>query len=103
MSLDKWLKPTKKEEELEKLKEDKKEKGEKKEKQIRKKPKVPPDTLKKDDATLITQKDKLKTYSKFILTCSKKCGYQKIKVKKKLTELDKICPRCKGQMNVKNV
>ncbi|MFW9951303.1 MAG: hypothetical protein ACFFKA_14380 [Candidatus Thorarchaeota archaeon] len=44
----------------------------------------------------------LQTLSKHTLVCSKsKCKYQKVIVKKNLTEKDKICPKCKSQMKIK--
>jgi len=46
-----------------------------------------------------------KSYSKltkYKLTCTNsKCKYQKIIMKTQLTEMDKICPRCKNEMNIK--
>jgi hypothetical protein len=40
--------------------------------------------------------------TKYNLTCpNSKCKYQKIIMKKQLTETDKICPRCKKEMRVK--
>jgi hypothetical protein len=49
------------------------------------------------------QKAQLKPIiKKHILICPKKnCGYQKTLMKKKLSERDKICPRCKGKMKLK--
>lgn len=86
MGLDKWLKPEKKEEKVKKKPEVKKEPAPKK---TQEKPKTQPQS---------------KSITKFTLSCPKKsCNYQKIKVKKELTERDKICPRCKGQMKVKEV
>jgi hypothetical protein len=39
---------------------------------------------------------------KYTLIClNKKCKYQKIIVKKKLVEKDKICPRCGKEMKIK--
>jgi len=46
-----------------------------------------------------------KSYSKltkYNLTCSNsKCKYQKTIMKKQLTKMDKICPRCKKEMKIK--
>ncbi|MFW9942062.1 MAG: hypothetical protein ACFFFT_13550 [Candidatus Thorarchaeota archaeon] len=43
------------------------------------------------------------TLVKYILTCSNaRCKYQKIIMKKQLTENDKICPRCNKEMKIKN-
>jgi hypothetical protein len=40
--------------------------------------------------------------SKFTLSCpNAKCKYQKTLMKKQLTEIDRICPRCKKEMKVK--
>ena len=87
MGLDKWIKT---EEEVKREKKDTKEpiqvkrsksEGEKK-----------PD-LKKSSMKLI----------KYTLNCpNAKCKYQKIIMKKQLTDIDKICPRCKKEMKVKN-
>ncbi|MHA1986715.1 MAG: hypothetical protein ACW98D_08760 [Promethearchaeota archaeon] len=39
---------------------------------------------------------------RYSLTCTNsKCKFQKIFMKKQLTEMDKICPRCKKEMKVK--
>ncbi len=43
------------------------------------------------------------TLVKYTLTCSNaKCKYQKIIMKKQLTENDKICPRCNKEMKIKS-
>lgn len=87
MSLDKWLKPEKKPA---------------KKKPEKKKKKEPPQ--KKAEIVESRVQEKPKTLTKYMLTCPKRgCNYQKVKVKKSLTDRDKICPRCKGQMNVKQV
>ena len=40
---------------------------------------------------------------KYTLNCpNAKCKYQKIIMKKQLTDIDKICPRCNKEMKVKN-
>ena len=87
MSLDKWLKPGKK--------------------APKKKPtiKIPAkkEPVKKVPERKSEEKKSVKLF-KFSLSCPKKgCNYQKIKVKKELSERDKICPKCKGQMNVKQI
>ena len=42
--------------------------------------------------------------TKYTLICSNaKCNYQKIIVKKQLTDDDKNCPRCNKQMKIKGV
>ncbi|MFX1571299.1 MAG: hypothetical protein ACFFB0_00980 [Promethearchaeota archaeon] len=39
---------------------------------------------------------------KYILVCPRaKCKYQKIIMKKKLTETDRTCPKCNGEMIIK--
>ena len=82
MSLDKWMKPEKKKEQVEK--EPKKKPSEKKE--------VSKETLDKTPLKI----------NKYNLICSKKsCGYHKIIMKKSLSEKDKSCPRCKSMMKIK--
>ncbi|MFX0011253.1 MAG: hypothetical protein ACFE9R_13130 [Candidatus Hermodarchaeota archaeon] len=83
MGLDKWILP-----------EDDKKKKE------RKKPKKSPENdLKKQKKTPLRESQ---TLNKYTLICPKaKCRYQKVVVKRLLTENDKICPKCKGQMKVK--
>ncbi|MFX1280771.1 MAG: hypothetical protein ACFFA3_15450 [Promethearchaeota archaeon] len=83
MGLDKWLKS----DEVDK-------------KQIKK----PNEDKKKKDEEL--EKSNIKTkrlkLQKYILNCSNsKCKYQKIVMKKELTDIDKICPRCSKEMKVK--
>lgn len=91
MSLDKWLDPNKR-------KEDEKEAVVKKKKTNEKK--SPSKSLKKGKEHPEKESKKL---TKFILVCSKvKCKYQKIIVKNRLIEKDKICPRCKGIMKTKS-
>ena len=87
MGLDKWIKT---EEEVKREKKKKappaKTKGSKGEGE--KKP-----DLKKSSMKLI----------KYTLNCpNAKCKYQKIIMKKQLTNIDKICPRCNKEMKVKN-
>jgi hypothetical protein len=87
LSLDKWLKPDKKT--------PKKNPEEEKKKEITGKKSIP-DKPKTEKTSIVL--------IKFKLTCpNKRCNYSKIKVKKQLSERDKICPKCKGQMNVKQV
>ncbi len=86
MGLDKWLKP----EEA-----DKKPKSKK----------TAPGKEKKSPSEKDIKPDLEKSYSKltkYKLTCANsKCKYQKTIMKKQLTELDKICPRCKKEMKIK--
>jgi hypothetical protein len=43
-------------------------------------------------------------FEKFQLTCSNsKCKYKKIIKKKRLSERDIVCPRCKSEMKVKKL
>ncbi len=102
MSLDKWItpgkKPPKKKPDIEKPAEKKPPKKKPEEKKNNKiiKEEIQISLKKQEKATL--------NYTKFSLSCPKKgCNYQKIKVKKELSDRDKICPRCKGQMNVKQI
>ena len=89
MSLDKWIK---KEEPEEEEKEVDKEEREKKLDSSKKPSEV--STKLKNDA----QKVELQ---KYIPKCStSKCNYQRILVKRELTEQDRTCPRCKGKMNI---
>ncbi|MFX1447497.1 MAG: hypothetical protein ACFFCG_05110 [Promethearchaeota archaeon] len=85
MGLDKWIKPE-----------------ETKSKTIKKKEEGQPHK-KSDSKPKDKEKDKeLWKLTKFELTCSNaKCKYKKTIVKKKLTEKDKICPRCKKEMKTK--
>ena len=85
MSLDKWIKSDK----------EKSNKKSNKENSEAKKTKNSNNSLKK----LEPEKRLLK---KFHLNCSKKnCNYQKIVVKRELSEKDLICPRCEGKMKIK--
>jgi hypothetical protein len=86
VGLDKWLKP----------------------KEPIKKPKAKKVTPKEDKKS--SSEKNLKTalekphskLTKYKLTCTNsKCKYQKIIMKKQLTEMDKICPRCKKEMKIK--
>lgn len=83
MSLDKWLKQEKKE----------------------KKPAKGKKELQNEISSDIKSKEfneKLSTkLVRFVLVClNAKCKYQKIIVKKSILD-DKICPRCKGKMKIK--
>ena len=83
MSLEKWLKSGKKEEQ--KIK-----KGKNLETQ-NSQSKIP---FKKTESK--------SQFTKFILICtSTKCKYQKIIIKKALLDKDTICPKCKSKMKVK--
>jgi hypothetical protein len=47
-------------------------------------------------------KSKMVKLEKYTLNCpNSKCKYQKIVMKKELTDKDKICPRCDKEMKVK--
>ncbi len=87
MGLDKWIKPEKKE---------------KKSPGVKKKGPVKSNKSSKENQ-VITELGKSETkLTKFNLVCQKaKCKYQKTIMKKNLTERDKICPRCKSEMNIK--
>ena len=81
IGLDKWIKP-----------EEPRKKAEKKEEVLStKKPKTQP--MKKKSVSEIT------SLTKYVLICSKvKCKYKKTIMKNKLSEKDRICPRCKSEM-----
>ena len=82
MSLEKWIKPKKKKEE------------------IKKKPQ-PKSSGEKKKISATPEKIPLK-FTKTFLTCPKaKCKYQKTIIKKNLTERDKMCPRCISKMKIK--
>ena len=86
MGLDKWLKP-----EITEKKSKKKKESEPKfnENKIEKEISEPPGRISK-------------ILKKHILVCSNaKCKYQKIIIKKLLTESDEICPRCNKKMKLK--
>lgn len=86
MGLDKWLKPGETE----------------KKSKIRK---ASPDQAKvsKVEGGQITSPNKSSSkLIKFTLVCpGAKCNYQKTIMKKQLTEMDRICPRCKKEMKFK--
>jgi len=84
LSLDKWLKQEKKE----------------------KKPAKGKKELQNEISSDIKSKEFHENLStklvRFVFVClNTKCKYQKIIVKKELAELDKICPRCKKIMKIK--
>jgi len=86
MGLDKWLKP---EDEANK--------------KIRKKePLVQAKKSKNEDFQKeILRKQTIKL-TKYTLVCPRaSCKYQKIIMKKKLTEIDRKCPRCNEEMKIK--
>ena len=86
MGLDKWLKP---------------EEAEKKPKSKKPAPVKDKKNESKKSIAKVPEKPKIKL-KKFVLTCpNSKCKYQKIIMKKQLTERDKICPRCKKEMKIK--
>jgi hypothetical protein len=50
------------------------------------------------------KKSPLGKIQKFKLKCpDRKCKYEKIKVKLKLTERDKVCPKCSKQMKIEKI
>jgi len=54
---------------------------------------------KKEDLDIISEK-----FEKFELICkNSKCKYKKILKKKRISERDIICPRCKNEMKVKKI
>jgi len=84
MGLDKWIKPEEDE------KKPKKKGGDTKQTKDKFKPK------RKENNHLP------KNLIKHILVCSKtNCKYQKILIKKELTNKDKICPKCRSPMKIK--
>jgi hypothetical protein len=94
MSLDKWLKPDEKNNVV------KKETGKGAKKPVEKKSRS--HQLSEEKEVLTPSEKTLKEISKYSLTCSK-CKYKKIILKKRLSEKDKICPKCKGIMKFKNI
>ena len=86
MGLDKWIKS----EDIEQ--------NSKKKKEVTKKAKEGNDLSVKDK---IHEKQPIKL-KKYTLVCpNAKCKYQKIILKKELTDNDKICPRCNKTMKIK--
>ncbi|MFX1326494.1 MAG: hypothetical protein ACFE8N_16200 [Promethearchaeota archaeon] len=86
MGLDKWLKSE------ETSKKEQKEIQLTKQEEIRKKKLE----VKKD-----TEKISTKLMKQVLVCPSAKCKYQKTIMKKELTKIDRICPRCKKEMKVK--
>ena len=85
MGLDKWIKP----EDIKNKKIKKRDEGDQSKDSTSK-----PKEERKDNESL--------KLTRFDLTCLRaKCKYKKTIVKKKLTEKDKICPRCKSEMKLK--
>lgn len=88
MGLDKWLKP----EDAEKKSKKKKEPAVHAKRQKSGKPQ---DKVLEKPSTNLT---------KYMLICTNaKCKYQKIVMKKQLTDDDKNCPRCNKKMKIKGV
>ncbi len=80
LGLDRWIKPDK-----EKKKED-----------------TEKTTLLRSSSIKTEEKPKT-LFKKYLLICPKaKCKYQRTLMKKKITQKDKLCPRCKTEMKVKN-
>ena len=88
ISLDKWIKT------------EKKKKNETKNNKGKPKIKASKDTIdKKEELDKISEK-----FEKFELICKNaKCKYKKILKKKRISEKDLICPRCKNEMKVKKI
>ncbi|MHA2282890.1 MAG: hypothetical protein ACXAC5_18770 [Promethearchaeota archaeon] len=86
MGLDKWIKP------------------EDTEKKPKSKKPAPSEVVKIESKKKIAKTpEKLKIkLTKYTLTCpNSKCKYQKILMKKQISEVDKICPRCNKEMKIK--
>ncbi len=109
MSLDKWLGKEEDKEEEEDPEGSKE--GQKKQKGSPQQTTLIPQKKKKSKAKLVeTVKQKVPKgglshkLQKYLLTCSNsKCKYKKTLMKRELKGSDKICPRCKSDMNVKVV
>lgn len=73
--------------------------------EVAKKEKKKPDVVKKkksEEQQGPDLKRKMLKLEKYTLNCSNsKCKYQKIVMKKKLADKDKICPRCNKEMKIK--
>ena len=93
MSLDKWIKTEKK-----------KDPPKSPRKEIKKEDlKIDLDLPKDDELNQQKPQESVKI-TKFLLTCTKKnCNYQRTLVKKKLSEKDQICRKCKSKMKVKEI
>lgn len=86
MSLDKWIKPEKD--------------GKRPRKSKKNLEKVIPSEIESKKIVEL----KRKTFVRVVLSCpNTKCKYQKIIVKKELTDDDKICPRCEKIMQIKGL
>ncbi|MFX0038985.1 MAG: hypothetical protein ACFFCY_09575 [Promethearchaeota archaeon] len=86
MGLDKWLKPEDDDKDLNK-----------KRSPVKKAKKGRDDQVKKKSTENLSIK-----LVKYTLVCKNaKCKYQKVIVKKQLTEEDKTCPRCSNEMKIK--
>ncbi|MHA2036817.1 MAG: hypothetical protein ACW972_03930 [Promethearchaeota archaeon] len=86
MGLDKWIKP---------------EEADKKPKSKKSAPSKLKKIENKKKIAKAPEKPKIRL-TKYTLTCpNSKCKYQKIIMKKQLSEVDKICPRCKKEMKIK--
>lgn len=100
MSLDKWLGKEEEEEEEEEQAEN--------EADTEKVSDAPQKTLLPSDKQELRGKEEEKRDSnrvkltKYLLSCSNsKCEYKKTLMKRELTGDDKVCPRCKSDMNVR--
>ncbi|TFG16803.1 MAG: hypothetical protein EU533_08740 [Promethearchaeota archaeon] len=88
ISLDKWIKTEKKSKKVIKNKDTESNQGENT---------LNEHKIQKEHLNLTISK-----FEKFELTCSNsKCKYKKILKKKRISERDIICPRCKNEMKVK--
>ncbi|TXT67023.1 MAG: hypothetical protein BAJALOKI1v1_210025 [Promethearchaeota archaeon] len=99
--LDKWIKEPEREEKEEK--EEKEEIKEQKKDSVTNKQNTVLEASKKasEASTKIKTKPKQLKPQKFLLKCGKsKCNYQRILLKRVLTDQDTICPRCKGKMKI---
>ena len=87
MSLDKWIKSDKE-----------------KSDQNRNKKKSHIEKKNKSDKSFKNSEPEKILLKKYRLNCSKKkCNYQKIVMKRELSEKDLICPRCEGKMKVNEI
>ena len=95
MGLDKWIKPEKKQEEKKKV-----EKNEPIALKVTKSQKVSKISIQPEK----DREERSIKFKKYILSCSKKgCHYQKTMIKRELGDKDKICPRCKSDMKIKEI
>lgn len=86
MGLDKWIKP------------EETSKKDKKEIQLAKQEEISKREL---EAKKDTEKISTKLMKQVLVCPSAKCKYQKTIMKKQLTKIDRICPRCNKEMKVK--